>query len=153
MRKKELVSSSIAQISHRGYRNRYSKASIQWLEWRTERDEWLFDTPWKLGAKGRKHASQAWRILSRIQHGLWISGLCILTNRDQTVNFLTNQSMINLYTLTEKKKENSVPGAHINELWEHEALQQSVDDKKSTELSRLTESGELSRSAKRWLLG
>ena len=109
---KEFVSTPIAKIPPSGYKEQYSKVSIQWLEWRAltdhvhiqhalnEGEKKIPGTRYKLdGYCEETHTAYEY-------HGCVFHGcpVCFPDKREDTYHPLTNQSLNELYALTLKKK-------------------------------------------------
>ena len=127
---KEFVSSPIAKIPPGGYKiDHYSKSSIQWLEWMSHHggvriqhalnggERSLLGTRYKLD--GFCHETNtAYEFHGCVFHGC---PQCFPEDREETKHPLTQQSMSELYALTQKKKAYvECQGMKYVCVWEHE---------------------------------
>ena len=131
--KKEFVSSPIAKIPPSGYSDQYSKASIQWLEWRAKLDNVHIQHALNEGEKtipGTRYKLDGYcRETNTVYeyHGCIFHGcpVCFSDNREETYHPLTNQSLDELYALTLKKQtrlENL--GMKYICIWDHDFKKQ-----------------------------
>ena len=151
IRTSEFVKNPIAKIPPSGYRDQYSKASIQWLEWRARLDNVHIQHALNVGEKtipGTRYkldgycaeTNTAYEYNGCVFHGC---SECFSQDRQETRHPLTNQSLEELYALTMKKK------AHLESLgmkyvciWDHEfkkELNQNSDLKTFVQTLDLTD--------------
>ena len=133
MSEREFVSTPVAKIQPSDYNDQYSKASIQWLEWRAQLDnvhiqhalnegeKTIPGTGYKLDGYCRE-TNTAYEYHGCIFHGCPV---CFSDSREETYHPLTHQSLNELYALTLKKK------AHLENLgmkyiciWDHDFKKQ-----------------------------
>ncbi|OOY49400.1 hypothetical protein BOV97_12840 [Solemya velum gill symbiont] len=135
--KREFVSTPIAQVPSTGYRDQYSKASIEWLEWMAQKDGVIIRHALNGGEKkvGKTRykldgycaeTDTAYEFHGCIFHSCPV---CFPNDRDQTIHPLTGQTMTELYALTQKKKAFLERiGMKYVCIWEHEFRDQRKAD-------------------------
>ena len=109
---KKFVRTPIAKIPPSGYNDQYSKASIQWLEWRARVDNVTIQHALNVGEKsipGTRYKLDGYCEETNTvyeYHGCVFHGcpVCFSDNREDTYHPLTKQSLSELYALTMKKK-------------------------------------------------
>ena len=102
----------IAKIPPSGYNDQYSKALIQWLEWRACFDNVTIQHALNVGEKsipGTRYKLDSYCEETNTvyeYHGCVFHGcpVCFSDNREDTYHPLTKQSLSALYALTMKKK-------------------------------------------------
>ncbi len=122
-------STPIAKIPTRGYKDQYSKSSIEWLEWVANQNGVKIQHALNSGEKSLpgtrykldgycKETNTAYEYHGCVFHGC---PACFPVDREETFHPMTKQSMKELYALTQKKK------FYIEKLgmtyvckWEHE---------------------------------
>ena len=142
---KQFIKSPIAQVPPKGYQENYSKASIEWLEWRSHQEGILIQhalnggeviisgTQYKADGFCEKYRSTPAGSINKIYeyHGCVYHGCptCFPVDREETKHPFTQQSMSELYAVTMKKKARIESLGMIYEcIWEHEFVQQKRDD-------------------------
>ena len=126
---KKFVRTPIAKLPPSGYNEQYSKASIQWLEWRARVDNVTIQHALNVGEKSIpgtcykldgycEETNTVYEYHGCVFHGCPV---CFSDNRKDTYHPLTKQSLSELYALTLKKK------AYLQNLgmkyvciWDHE---------------------------------
>ena len=126
---KKFVCTPIAKIPPSGYNDQYSKALIQWLEWRARVGNVTIQHALYVGEKsipGTRHKLDGYCEETNTvyeYHGCVFHGcpVCFPDNRQDTHHQLTKQSLSELHALTMKKKaylENL--GMKYVCIWDHE---------------------------------
>ncbi len=127
-------STPIAKIPTRGYKDQYSKSSIEWLEWVASQNGINIQHALNIGEKSLpgtrykldgfcQETNTAYEYHGCVFHGC---KTCFPVDREETFHPMTNQSMTELYALTQKKKfhiENKLGMKYIC-IWEHEFLKE-----------------------------
>ena len=116
VQEREFVRTPVAKIPPSGYNDQYSKASIQWLQWRAqlanihilhvlnEGEKTIPGTRYKLDEYCIE-TNTAYEYYRCIFHGCPV---CFYDNREETYHHpLTHQSLDELYALTLKKESTS----------------------------------------------
>ena len=133
IKEKEFVKTAIAKIPPSGYRDQYSKTSIQWLEWIAKQQNVNIQHALNIGEKhlpGTRYKLDGYCQETNTAyeyHGCVFHACptCFPDDREERVHPLTNQSLKELYALTQKKRA-YIEGLGMKYVcvWEHEFQEQ-----------------------------